>query len=71
MSWHYSLGHWIEDDPAGDGAYSSPGAFGFYPWIDTSKTLYGVVARIVLAGAYDSALCGAQIRKAWVTGVAQ
>ena len=26
------IGHWIEDDPvAGDGAFSSPGAFGFYP----------------------------------------
>ena len=25
-SWHYSLGHWVEDDPPlGDGAFSSPG----------------------------------------------
>ena len=31
-SWHYSIGHWVEDDPnVGDGAFSSPGAFGFYP----------------------------------------
>lgn len=38
-SWHYSLGHWVEDDPAvGDGAFSSAGAFGFYPWIDASKS---------------------------------
>jgi hypothetical protein len=71
MSWHYSIGHWVEDDPAGgDGAFSSAGAFGFYPWIDASKTWYGVLAREVSdagAGA-DSALCGALIRKAWVSG---
>ena len=31
-SWHYSIGHWVEDDPTvGDGSFSSPGAFGFYP----------------------------------------
>jgi len=29
----------------GDGAFSSPGAFGFYPWIDRTKTNYGVLAR--------------------------
>ena len=70
-SWHYSIGHWVEDDPAtGDGAFSSAGAFGFYPWIDASKTWYGVLAREVAdagAGA-DSAMCGALIRKAWVSG---
>ena len=73
-SWHYSLGHWVEDDPAvGDGAFSSAGAFGFYPWIDSGKTYYGVLARQVLAqnAGYDSAQCGRLIRKAWVTGVAQ
>ena len=71
-SWHYSIGHWVEDDPkVGDGAFSSPGAFGFYPWIDASKTYYGVVARLAAAGALDSVYCGRLIRKAWVTGVAQ
>ena len=32
--WHYSLGHWVESDPTmhNDFSYSSPGAFGFYPW---------------------------------------
>ena len=71
LSWHYSIGHWVEDDPAtGDGAFSSAGAFGFYPWIDASKIWYGVLAREVAdagAGA-DSAMCGALIRKAWVSG---
>jgi hypothetical protein len=41
-SWHHSVGHWVEDDPVvGDGAFSSPGAFGFYPWVDASRTHYG------------------------------
>ena len=73
-SWHYSIGHWVEDDPAvGDGAFSSAGAFGFYPWIDAGKTWYGVLARQAVASGegYDSARCGRLIRKAWVTGTAQ
>jgi len=46
-SWHYSAAHWVEDDPVvGDGSFSSPGVFGFYPWIDATKTLYGIVARM-------------------------
>lgn len=71
-SWHYSLGHWVEDDPVvGDGAFSSPGAFGFYPWIDASKTTYGVLARQVGSGAIESVSCGRAIRKAWMTAVSQ
>ena len=33
--WHYGYGHWVESDPAqhNDFSYSSPGAFGEYPWI--------------------------------------
>jgi len=73
-AWHYSYGHWVEDDPAtGDGAFSSPGAYGFYPWIDASKTYYGIVARFALtAQAYlESAECGVVVRKAFLTGTAQ
>ncbi|MEN9452787.1 MAG: hypothetical protein RLZZ369_1846, partial [Pseudomonadota bacterium] len=45
-SWHYSLGHWVEDDATvGDGAFSSPGAFGFYPWIHANRQYYGILAR--------------------------
>lgn len=77
--WHYSLGHWVEDDPiVGDGAFSSPGRFGFYPWIDKTKTYYGILARYdpVHVGAIDpktaayitSAYCGRLIRKAWQEG---
>ncbi len=73
LNWNYSIGHWVEDDATrSDGAFSSAGAFGFYPWVDGSKTWYGVVARQDMAGGgNDSADCGALIRKAWVTGVAQ
>jgi len=80
-SWHYSIGHWVEDDPlVGDGAFSSPGAFGFYPWIDAGKTIYGIIARKEGQGddgaaespAYvESVHCGRLIRKAWFAGVAQ
>ncbi|MGE5624842.1 MAG: hypothetical protein ACM3ZT_04765 [Bacillota bacterium] len=79
-AWHYSLGHWIEDDPKnGDGAFSSPGADGFYPWIDASKTYYGVLARFDSdPGAKPgqepyvlSVYCGRKIRKAWLTGQEQ
>lgn len=68
-SWHYSLAHWVEDDPqVGDGAYSSPGAFGFYPWIDAGKTTYGVLARheVGAKAYYKSVQCGREIRKAWL-----
>ena len=71
-NWHYALGHWVEDDPKGDGAFSSAGAFGFYPWIDASKTNYGIVARFdAIGGGNESAVCGMLIRKAWMTAQAQ
>lgn len=79
LAWHYSLGHWIEDDPnGGDAALSSAGAFGFYPWLDAGKTWWGIVARHEKTGlsgddsgqrpARQSAACGARIRAAWVRG---
>ncbi|RQP24208.1 serine hydrolase domain-containing protein [Piscinibacter terrae] len=75
QAWHYGLGHWIEDDYANgdDGAFSSAGAFGFYPWIDAGKTWYGVVARRTddAGEGFESQQCGKQIRRAWVTGVVQ
>jgi hypothetical protein len=81
LAWHYSYGHWVEDEPqTGDGAFSSPGKFGFYPWIDSTKTYYGIVAREDLlpgdgtiqgAPYYQSVLCGRAIRTAFMTGVPQ
>jgi len=81
-AWHYSLGHWVEDDPGvGDGAFSSAGRFGFYPWIDQSKTYYGVLARYDTVNVTNpdpkkapyitSVYCGRLIRKAWELGQAQ
>lgn len=70
-AWHYSINHWVEDDPrTGDGAFSSPGLEGFYPWISADKTTYGLVAREQLrANAYwASVQCGRDIRRAWFSG---
>lgn len=69
LAWHYSLGHWVEDDATGDGAFSSAGLFGFYPWIDAEKKHYGLLARATLdfGASIQSALCGAAIRKAFFT----
>lgn len=77
-TWHYSLGHWVEDDdttsdgdpkaPVHDGAFSSPGAYGYYPWIDASKTYYGILARrslIDLQASKTSVQCGREMRAAW------
>jgi hypothetical protein len=79
-AWHYSLGHWIEDDPTGtpplNFAYSSPGSFGFYPWVDIDRNLYGILARQTGAftgkdEGYASTQCGRLIRLAWKTGIVQ
>lgn len=74
-AWSYSLGHWVEDDPQrGDYAFSSAGALGFYPWIDGSKTWYGVLARRAALPSAEQGIrsirCGRVIRQAWLTGVA-
>ena len=80
LAWHYSYNHWVEDDPTSDGAFSSAGAFGFYPWISKNKQLWGVLARSDPSGGngdgaggtgYQSAACGLKMRTAWNTGVKQ
>ncbi|MGN6528633.1 MAG: hypothetical protein ACTHL8_19755 [Burkholderiaceae bacterium] len=71
LALHYSIGHWVEDEPGtGDGAFSSAGAFGFYPWISADKAWWGVVARVDhrRTAAMDSARCGRRIRAAWLAG---
>lgn len=71
-AWHYSYNHWVEDDAAGDGAFSSAGAFGFYPWISADRTLYGMLARQSGAGGgFDSVQCGQKLRRAWITAQVQ
>lgn len=70
-AWEYSYGHWVEK--SGDNAFSSPGKYGFYPWIDSTVEHYGVVARFDASlGAYwDSVKCGRLIRRAFDTGIVQ
>ena len=69
---NYSVGHWVEDTTVSDGAYSSAGAFGFYPWIDATKTLYGIIARVDAAGSgTESLACGRALRQTWLTAKAQ
>lgn len=72
-AWSYSIGHWVENNPAtnGDGAFSSAGSMGFYPWIDASKTYYGLLSRSATNGGYPSAQCGRLIRRAFMTGIVQ
>jgi CubicO group peptidase (beta-lactamase class C family) len=70
--WRYSYNHWVESEHAGtDDAYSSPGLYGFYPWIDAGRRHYGMVARESRhARAYiDSVQCGRTIRKAYLNSL--
>ncbi len=71
--WRYSLGHFVEKD----GSFSSAGQFGFYPWIDASRSWYGVVSRYEMLNGtatqfltyQASLLCGRSIRNAWLHAV--
>lgn len=65
MHWWYGNHYWIEKNPAGKvEAYSSPGLFGFYPWISADKKYYGLIARQGPARerGIKSVLCGTAIR---------
>ncbi|MGD9598710.1 MAG: hypothetical protein AB7G76_00210 [Steroidobacteraceae bacterium] len=78
VDFHYSLHHWIEDNTtgtlpngkalaAGDGAFSSAGAFGFYPWISNDLLYYGIISREGESGVGgDSLVCGRAIRGAFL-----
>lgn len=71
--WTYSYNHWVESEK-GNGsidAYSSPGKWGFYPWISPDRKYYGILSRHdKAAGAYvESVKCGRQIRKAFMAAL--
>ncbi|MES2039015.1 MAG: hypothetical protein V4495_14365 [Pseudomonadota bacterium] len=71
--WTYSYNHWVESEK-GNGsidAYSSPGKWGFYPWISADKKYYGILSRHDKeVGAYvESVKCGRQIRKAFMNAL--
>lgn len=67
-AWYYGLGCWVEPD----GTFSSGGSLGFYPWINSAKTLYGIVARNGLSGSesgsigIESVRTGQAIRRAYL-----
>lgn len=68
FAWHYSLGHWVEDDLQGDGAFSSAGAFGFYPWISADRGYYGLFVRLNFRpeSYKESVYCGIPVRHAFM-----
>ncbi|AEI67108.1 hypothetical protein [Corallococcus macrosporus] len=75
---YYGLGHWIEGEGSGGAwtltGHSSPGAFGFYPWVNATRTQYMLLARVRLLGRDDgekSRACAQAVRAAYATGVAQ
>lgn len=64
-NWNYSLAHWVESE---DGAFSSPGYYGFYPCNSANKAGYGVLAHQDKSGPnvyWQSVKCGQEIRKAY------
>ena len=76
---HYGLGHWIEGETVNGvwtvTGHSSPGAFGFYPWVSPARSRYMILARSrQLFGDEEgekSRVCAQAIRKAYESGVAQ
>ena len=51
-AWHYALGAWLECDAPSFGPscaeariYSSPGSFGWTPWIDFKQGYFAIIAR--------------------------
>ena len=69
-AYDYSIGHWVESTY--DGAFSSAGSKGVYPWVSADKTLVGGIWRLGAGGSGGaSLLCGQRIRQAYIQGVAQ
>ncbi|MFZ6720611.1 hypothetical protein [Undibacterium sp. Ji49W] len=71
--WTYSYNHWVESEQ-GKGsidAYSSPGKWGFYPWVSPDRKYYGILSRHDKStGAYVASVkCGRQIRKAFMNAL--
>lgn len=70
--WNYSVGHWVELDQ--DSGYSSPGMWGFYPYVNPNQGIYQVLSRYDTGygktGGVASAECAYRIRTAFLTGSA-
>ena len=56
--WHYGFGLWLEchanpfDCEQGVDSYSSPGAYGAYPFMNLTNKFYGIIARQGALGTY-------------------
>ena len=72
QQWHYGLGSWLECNAPVYGEWcaaaqivSSPGAYGFHPWIDRAQRRYGIIGvrRSALFGAsFDSVRLAQRLR---------
>lgn len=72
LFWWYGSHHWIEKDKDKKTvAYSSPGLFGFYPWITADKKYYGIISREGSARerGQTSIACGIAMREAFLNGI--
>jgi CubicO group peptidase (beta-lactamase class C family) len=74
---YYGLGHWVERESVGGvwqvTGHSSPGAFGFYPWVDAGKEQYMLLARARNTSGEGelSRVCAHKLHKAYTTGTPQ
>ncbi|MFY0570800.1 hypothetical protein ACN28E_44180 [Archangium lansingense] len=76
---YYGLGHWLERELVSGTwkvtGHSSPGAFGFYPWVEAGKSQYMLLARYRANSAGGegelSRACAHDIYKAYTLGVPQ
>jgi CubicO group peptidase (beta-lactamase class C family) len=62
----YGLGEWYDALGPAPGAYevNSPGAFGFHPWLDRSRDVYGVYAVLDQAQDAEAGSGGWQVKQA-------
>ena len=71
-SWHYSIGHWVEDDPTSATGVQQRRAVRL---LSLDRRLEDLVRRRRATwrrpARFDSVDCGRLIRKAWLTGIAQ
>lgn len=76
---YYGLGHWLERESVNNvwtvTGHSSPGMFGFYPWVEAGKGQYMLLARsrtLTTGGEGEmSRACAHRIHDAYQSGVPQ
>ncbi|AZZ35288.1 hypothetical protein CIK05_00205 [Bdellovibrio sp. qaytius] len=72
LAWWYGNHYWIEKSSTDKvEAYSSPGLFGFYPWVTADKKYYGIIARKgpISERGIKSILCGRTIREKFLSEI--